>query len=202
MKWDELITNSQGLVPCVVQDTSTKKVLMLAYMNEESLQKTLETKEMWFYSRSRQELWNKGATSGNKLQVVKLSKDCDSDSLLASVIPAGPACHTGAFSCFSENQTDIGDLWFLAELENIIRERKETPQDNSYTNYLFNHGLDKIAKKFGEEAFEVVLAAKNNEPTEVVWETADLLYHLMVLLNDQNVSLREVVEKLQKRHEV
>lgn len=197
--------NEQGLVPVVVQHAQTKEVLTVAYMNQESLEKTIETNETWFYSRSRKELWNKGATSGNTQQVISIRTDCDQDALVVEVIPNGPACHTGETTCFHNHvlipEEKVGSFGILADLVNVIQEREKTMPEGAYTTYLFEKGVDKIGKKIGEEATEVVIAAKNRDAQELQWEAADLLYHLLVLLQEQKVDLYEVLEVLQKRHE-
>ncbi len=197
--------NEQGLVPVVVQHAQTREVLTVAYMNQESLEKTIATKETWFYSRSRKELWNKGATSGNKQQVISIRTDCDQDALVVEVIPNGPACHTGETTCFHKDvltpDEKVGSFGILADLVNVIQEREKTMPEGAYTTYLFEKGVDKIGKKIGEEATEVVIAAKNRDAQELQWEAADLLYHLLVLLQEQKVDLYEVLEVLQKRHE-
>lgn len=197
--------NEQGLVPVVVQHAQTKEVLTVAYMNQEALEKTIDTKETWFYSRSRKELWNKGATSGNKQQVISIRTDCDQDALVVEVIPNGPACHTGETTCFHKDvltpNEKVGSFGILADLVNVIQEREKTMPEGAYTTYLFEKGVDKIGKKIGEEATEVVIAAKNRDAQELQWEAADLLYHLLVLLQEQKVDLYEVLEVLQKRHE-
>jgi phosphoribosyl-AMP cyclohydrolase / phosphoribosyl-ATP pyrophosphohydrolase len=196
--------NEQGLIPVVVQDVQSKEVLTVAYMNEESLQKTIETNETWFYSRSRNELWHKGATSGNKQKVVSIKADCDQDALVIEVIPAGPACHTGTTSCFTELLVENerpGSVGILPQLVEVIKQREIDMPEGAYTTYLFDKGIDKICKKVGEEATEVVIGAKNRDKEEVKWESADLLYHLLVLLQEQKVNIYEVLEVLQKRHE-
>ena len=199
VKFDE-----KGLVPAIIQDAMTKEVLTLAYMNEESLAKTIETGETWFYSRSRQELWHKGATSGNTQTVVSMNYDCDQDALLVLVYPKGPACHTGAVSCFSErvveNNTSMADYQILQSLEKVIIERERQRPEGAYTTYLFEKGVDKILKKVGEEAAEVIIAAKNRDHEELKWETADLLYHLQVLLVEQGLPFKEVLRTLEERH--
>lgn len=201
----EIQFDAQGLVPAIVQDARTKEVLTLAYMNEESYQKTIETGETWFYSRSRQELWHKGATSGNTQKVVAMRTDCDADALVVEVVPNGPACHTGAVSCFHnsiiEKTSETGSVEILTTLKNVISEREEQMPEGAYTTYLFDKGVDKIGKKVGEEATEVVIAAKNRDAEELKWESADLLYHLMVLLQEQKVDLYDVLGVLQQRHE-
>lgn len=198
--------DEKGLVPAIVQDAQSKEVLMLAYMNKESLEKTLETGETWFYSRSRQELWHKGATSGNVQRVVDIRYDCDADTLLVLVEPAGPACHTGSYSCFSrslngEARTPTADRFaILNELEQIIAQRDAERPEGAYTTYLFEKGVDKILKKVGEEASEVIIAAKNRDPEELKWEAADLIYHLLVLLEEQKLPFQEVLNVLMERH--
>ncbi|MBT2678935.1 bifunctional phosphoribosyl-AMP cyclohydrolase/phosphoribosyl-ATP diphosphatase HisIE [Bacillus sp. ISL-35] len=207
MKVEDLKFDSNGLIPAVVQDASTREVLTVAYMNEESLSKSLETRETWFYSRSRQELWHKGATSGNTQKIVEIKYDCDGDALVVLVEPAGPACHTGAVSCFSENLLDktttentaLTDFAVMLELEKTIRDREQDMPEGAYTTYLFEKGVDKILKKVGEEAAEVIIAAKNRDAEELKWEAADLLYHLMVLLQEQKLPLKEVLGVLNKR---
>ncbi|MDX5474677.1 MAG: bifunctional phosphoribosyl-AMP cyclohydrolase/phosphoribosyl-ATP diphosphatase HisIE [Bacillaceae bacterium] len=201
IKFDE-----NGLIPAVVQDARTKAVLTLAYMNEQSLNLTLETKQTWFWSRSRQELWNKGATSGNTQKVVEVKYDCDQDAVLVLVEPNGPACHTGEETCFHEvvykeerdSTSATSNMLFL--LEELISQRKAEMPEGSYTTYLFEKGVDKILKKVGEEAAEVIIAAKNNDAEELKWESADLLFHLLVLLNQQNVPLQDVLGVLEERH--
>lgn len=197
---------SKGLVPAVITDNQTKDVLMLAYMNEESYQKTLETKETWFYSRSREELWHKGATSGNIQTVVSIKLDCDQDTLLINVIPKGPACHTGEQSCFfnpiledDKTNEQLVDQSIIDKVMDEVEERKVTRVANSYTNYLFDKGIDKIAKKVIEEAGEVVIAAKNNDKKEIILEVSDLLFHTFVLMSNQNVTLDEVKTELENR---
>lgn len=206
MNLESVKFDQNGLVPAIVQDAASKEVLTLAYMNKESLQKTIETKQTWFYSRSRQELWNKGATSGNTQEVEGLKYDCDQDALLVLVKPAGPACHTGAYSCFSETlfgkaQESGPDRFnILNTLEKLIAEREAEMPEGSYTTYLFTEGVDKILKKVGEEASEVIIAAKNRDAEELKWEAADLLFHLMVLLREQKLPLDEVLSVLKERH--
>ncbi|RBW71617.1 bifunctional phosphoribosyl-AMP cyclohydrolase/phosphoribosyl-ATP pyrophosphatase [Bacillus taeanensis] len=206
MNVNELKFDEKGLIPAVVQDAASKEVLTVAYMNEESLTKSLETKETWFYSRSRQELWHKGATSGNTQRIVDMRYDCDQDALVVLVTPSGPACHTGSYSCFSksllneeaavrENRFDI-----VNELETVIAKREAERPEGAYTTYLFEKGVDKILKKVGEEAGEVIIAAKNRDPEELKWEVADLLYHLLVLLREQKLPLDDVLQVLEERH--
>jgi phosphoribosyl-AMP cyclohydrolase / phosphoribosyl-ATP pyrophosphohydrolase len=198
--------DQNGLVPAIVQDAASKEVLTLAYMNEESLKKTVETKETWFYSRSRQELWHKGATSGNTQKVVEMRYDCDQDAILVLVQPAGPACHTGAYTCFSEtiDKQEVSPLQdrfeIINTLEKLIAERENELPEGSYTTYLFNEGVDKILKKVGEEASEVIIASKNRNHEELKWEVADLLFHLLVLLREQKLPLDVVLKVLEERH--
>ncbi|MDQ0975197.1 phosphoribosyl-ATP pyrophosphohydrolase/phosphoribosyl-AMP cyclohydrolase [Neobacillus niacini] len=198
--------DEKGLVPAIVQDAETKEVLTLAYMNQESLTKTLETGETWFYSRSRQELWHKGATSGNTQTVISVKYDCDKDAVLVQVEPKGPACHTGAVSCFTEGvvteraATSLADYQILQSLEKLIIEREQERPEGAYTTYLFEKGVDKILKKVGEEASEVIIAAKNRDKEELKWEAADLLYHLQVLLVEQGLPFKEVLKTLEERH--
>ncbi|MDD5544187.1 MAG: bifunctional phosphoribosyl-AMP cyclohydrolase/phosphoribosyl-ATP diphosphatase HisIE [Acidobacteriia bacterium] len=214
---DELFSklkfDPEGLIPAVVQDATTKKLLTLAYMNRESLEKTLETRETWFWSRSRKELWHKGATSGNTQRVERLVADCDGDALLIEVTPRGPACHTGAESCFdtsvlmerwggisgatSSESADIGKV--LAHLTGVIQQRKRDLPEGSYTTSLFRKGLDHIAKKVAEESTETILAAKGHQPDQIVYETADLLYHLLVLLQAEDIPLEKIAQELAAR---
>ncbi|MGN1387387.1 MAG: bifunctional phosphoribosyl-AMP cyclohydrolase/phosphoribosyl-ATP diphosphatase HisIE [Bacillus sp. (in: firmicutes)] len=207
MKDVQLKFDSNGLIPAIVQDAASKKVLTLAYMNEESLQKTIETGETWFYSRSRQELWHKGATSSNTQSVQSIAFDCDQDALVVLVNPKGPACHNGTTSCFtetlykSEEPAAKTDSSFLYELENIIAEREQQRPEGSYTTYLFEKGVDKILKKVGEESAEVIIAAKNRDHDELQWESADLIFHLLVLLKEQNLPFSDVLDALKQRHE-
>lgn len=198
--------DERGLIPAIVQDARSGEVLTLAYMNSDSLQKTLDTSETWFWSRSRSELWHKGATSGNFQRVVAIRQDCDSDALVVLVEPAGPACHTGKRSCFyrdiegevvDENFRGLGTV--LDELFDLIESRRKDRPEGSYTTYLFEHGLDKILKKLGEEASETIIAAKNDEKAPLISESADLIYHLMVLLVERGVSLDEIKDELLSR---
>jgi phosphoribosyl-ATP pyrophosphohydrolase/phosphoribosyl-AMP cyclohydrolase len=197
-----------GLVPAVVQDAVSKEVLMLAYMNRESLAKTLETGETWFWSRSRGELWNKGATSGHKQKVRSIAYDCDGDALLVRVEQIGPACHTGRYSCFHQDIVRDGEAGrepaadrfrMLNELEAVIARRYAERPEGAYTTYLFEKGLDKILKKVGEETAEVIIGAKNRDNGELRYETADLLFHLMVLLRERGLPLDDVLAELESR---
>jgi phosphoribosyl-ATP pyrophosphohydrolase/phosphoribosyl-AMP cyclohydrolase len=198
--------DERGLIPAIVQDARTGEVLTLAYMNADSLQKTLDTRETWFWSRSRSELWHKGATSGNFQRVIAIRQDCDSDALVVLVDPAGPACHTGKRSCFYRDlEGQVVDANFrglgtvLDELYDLIESRRKNRPEGSYTTYLFEQGLDKILKKLGEEASETIIAAKNDEKGPLVSESADLIYHLIVLLVDRGVSLDEIKDELLSR---
>lgn len=197
LKFDE-----NGLIPAIIQDAQTKEVLTLAYMNEASLKKTMETKETWFFSRKRQELWNKGETSGNKQIVKHISFDCDSDALLVQVEPLGPACHTGEDTCFHNILYQDGEMEsdVIPMLTNKIKDRRNNPEEGSYTTYLFNKGLDKILKKVGEETSEVIIGAKNNDKQELIWEIADLTYHKLVLMELLDVSVSDIKSELHKRH--
>jgi phosphoribosyl-AMP cyclohydrolase / phosphoribosyl-ATP pyrophosphohydrolase len=205
MNIEEIRFDEKGLVPAIIQDAETLEVLTLAYMNKESLAKTLESGETWFFSRSRQELWHKGATSGNTQTVVGIKYDCDQDALLVQVQPKGPACHTGAVSCFSgeavsERKSSLADYQILQSLEKVILQREVERPEGAYTTYLFEKGVDKILKKVGEEAAEVIIAAKNRDHEELKWEAADLLYHLQVLLVEQGLPFKEVLLTLEERH--
>lgn len=188
---------SAGLIPAIIQDEKTNKVLMLGYMNEESLTKTNETGKVTFFSRSRQELWTKGETSGNYLFVKSIAKDCDDDTLLIKVEPAGPVCHTGNDTCFDEINDNSNFLFYL---ESVIEERQKNQSEKSYTVSLFKKGINKIAQKVGEEATETIIEALNGSRELLIEETGDLLYHLLVLLRAKDVKLSEVLKVLQKRH--
>lgn len=210
IKFDE-----KGLIPAIIQDYKSGQVLMLAYMNWESLAKTMETGKTWFYSRSRQQLWMKGEESGHIQEVKQIFYDCDQDTLLVKVNQTGVACHTGHYSCFYRDMegneiepaiVDVEKIYdsvqgpgILYELYDIIRDRKEKMPEGSYTAYLFDKGLDKILKKVGEENAEVIIAAKNREKLEVVYEVSDLIYHLLVLLVEQGVELGDIFAELKSR---
>lgn len=221
---DELKFDAHGLIPVIIQDYTDGRVLMVAYMNRESIEKTLETGQTHFYSRSRQELWHKGATSGHFQHVKSLEVDCDRDALLWQVEQIGAACHEGLRSCFrgtagktdeettltiqtedgsngsvnnAERQKNIG--WILEELATVIASRKKEMPEGSYTTYLFTKGQDKILKKVGEEAAEVIIGAKNNSRNEIVYECSDLIYHLLVLLRHYDIELAEIAQELNKR---
>ncbi len=217
LKWDEA-----GLIPAVIQEAASGTVLMVGYMNRESLRKTLETGYTWFYSRSRKRLWKKGETSGHVQRVEQIRTDCDQDTLLIQVTQEGPgACHEGYHSCFHYGVTIDGGVEgenmsaertfdpekvygsssgaILEEVYQVIRDRKENPKEGSYTTYLFNEGINKILKKVGEEAAEVIIAAKDPEDEPLIYEAADLLYHLMVLLVERGLHPNQVFEELQRR---
>jgi phosphoribosyl-ATP pyrophosphohydrolase/phosphoribosyl-AMP cyclohydrolase len=191
-----------GLVPAVIQDELTGQVLMLGYMNREALDKTREEGLVTFFSRSKNRLWTKGETSGNTLQVRSITRDCDADSLLIKVMPKGPTCHTGTTSCFGEEQASnrAAAIRFIANLEEVIQQRKANPAEGSYTNFLFDKGVNKIAQKVGEEAVETVIDAVAGELNTMKGEAADLLYHLLVLLAATGLELKDVVAVLQERH--
>lgn len=198
IKFDE-----KGLIPAIVQDLNTGKVLMLAYMNNEAIKLTLETKKTWFYSRSREKLWNKGETSGNYQMVKQLSYDCDGDTILLEVEPLGHSCHTGEESCFFNKVFDENldyDKDMLQKLYSRITDRRENPVEGSYTNYLFNKGVDKILKKVGEETSEVIIASKNNSKDEMIYEISDLVYHMLVLMIDRGVTISDIKKELGKRY--
>lgn len=195
LKFDE-----KGLIPVVVQDFYTKKVLTLAYMNEESLAITLEKKMMCFFSRSRQKLWLKGETSGAFQHLVSLTADCDGDALVAEVIKDGPACHTGKDSCFFQNIYGEQKDFSTAELYALLTERKRLRPEGSYTTYLFEKGREKILKKVGEECTEVVIAAMKNDKRETIFEVSDLCYHVLVLMAEMNITPGEVLDELASRH--
>lgn len=196
--------DAQGLIPAIIQDVETKEVLMMAYMNKEALMKTLESGQTWFWSRSRQEFWHKGATSGHFQDVREVSFDCDADSLLVKVVQHGAACHTGEKSCFHNPILQGGaaasvSADILNEVYAVVMSRKRERPEGSYTTYLFDKGLDKILKKVGEEAAEVIIGAKNENRDEVIYEVSDLLYHLLVLLGEQDITPDEVYRELAKR---
>ncbi|GGB44550.1 histidine biosynthesis bifunctional protein HisIE [Lentibacillus populi] len=200
---EQVMFDESGLVPAIIQDIDTGKVLTLAYMNEAALQKTIETKETWLFSRSRQELWNKGETSGNKQMVKRVKYDCDGDAILVQVQPLGPACHTGSESCFYKQlyEEDNGaDFAMLNQLVNTIKSRRNNPVDGSYTTYLFNEGIDKVLKKVGEETGEVIIGAKNADNAELIWEISDLIYHTLIVMEIRNVTLSDIRKELYQRH--
>lgn len=203
MNINELIFDENGLIPAIIVDAKSKEVLTLAYMNKESLEISLKEKRTCFYSRKRQALWRKGETSGNFQNIISITADCDNDALLITVIKEGPACHTGQNSCFFNNlyTSDVKDFDFtISSLANLIKERKQNPKDGSYTNYLFEKGLDKILKKIGEESSEVIIGAKNNDKEETIYEIADLTYHILVLMSQMGILTDEVLSELKSRH--
>ena len=199
---DQLKFDEKGLIPAVIVEAGTHRLLMVAYMNRESLKISMETGKTCFWSRSRQELWTKGETSGNYQHIVSITADCDLDTLKVVVEKDGPACHTGAETCFfnpvyqSEEKSDFT----LDALMELIRGRKTNPQEGSYTTYLFQKGLDKILKKIGEESTEVIIAAKDNDPKETIYEISDLVYHVMVMMIQQGISLEDIRRELASRH--
>lgn len=205
-RWEELTKNSDGLIPVVVQDVKSDAVLMVAYMNEEAYEQTIRTGRMTYYSRSRRQLWLKGETSGHFQYVHSLTADCDLDTLLAKVTQVGAACHTGSYSCFfnpvmhrSETAETHNPLKVFEEVFAVIEDRKAHPKEGSYTNYLFDKGIDKILKKLGEEATEIVIAAKNPNPNEIKYEISDFLYHMMVLMAQKGITWEEITTELAKR---
>lgn len=187
-----------GLIPAIIQDNMTNKVLMLGFMNEEAYQKTLETNKVVFYSRTKQRLWMKGETSGNTLQVVSITPDCDNDTLLIKAIPAGPVCHTGSGTCFGEK--DEEDIMFLKYLQNFIERRRMEMPEGSYTTTLFQKGINRMAQKVGEEAVETIIEATNGTEDRLIYEGADLLYHLIVLLTSKGLRIEDLAKELKKRH--
>jgi phosphoribosyl-AMP cyclohydrolase / phosphoribosyl-ATP pyrophosphohydrolase len=209
---DQIEFDERGLIPVVVQDVNSRQVLLLAYMNAESLKRTIETKETWFWSRSRSSLWHKGETSGNTQRVTEILVDCDHDALTLLVTANGPACHTGEQSCFhnelqeadglhddqvAARESDLGAI--LNELYSLIGLRKHQRPAGSYTSYLFDQGLDKILKKVGEESSEIIIAAKNQDSEALVAEASDLLYHLIVLMVERGLTLDEIRDELVRR---
>ena len=204
IKWSEFKLNSDGLIPVVVQDYKTDEVLMVAYMNEEAFQATLHTGKMTYWSRSRQELWLKGATSGHFQYVKSLTLDCDNDTILAKVAQTGAACHTGNKTCFfqplmKKEYNDANPLRVFQDVYDVIMDRKLHPKEGSYTNYLFDKGIDKILKKVGEECTEIVIAAKNPDKDEIKYEISDFLYHVMVLMAEKGVTWEEITRELARR---
>ncbi|WP_278712359.1 bifunctional phosphoribosyl-AMP cyclohydrolase/phosphoribosyl-ATP diphosphatase HisIE [Eubacterium ventriosum] len=204
MSFDQFKKNSDGMIPVVVQDYKTDKVLMVAYMNEEAFNLTIKTGKMTYFSRSRNEIWVKGVTSGHFQYVKELSMDCDLDTMLAKVYQAGVPCHTGADTCFfntlvKKEYDESNPMRVFEDVYNVILDRKKNPKEGSYTNYLFDKGIDKILKKVGEEATEIVIAAKNPDPQEVKYEISDFLYHVMVLMAEKGVSWKEITKELSRR---
>ena len=189
-----------GLVPAIIQDALTQKVLMLGFMNEEAYKKTMDTKHVTFWSRTRNTLWTKGETSGNFLNLVDIKVDCDNDTLLVQAHPDGPTCHTGTDTCWGEENVP-SPLLFLTELQDFINRRKEEMPEGSYTTKLFKEGINKIAQKVGEEALETVIEATNGTDDHLVYEASDLLYHLLVMLTEKGLRIEDVAQELQKRHD-
>jgi phosphoribosyl-ATP pyrophosphohydrolase/phosphoribosyl-AMP cyclohydrolase len=189
-----------GLVPAIIQDFSSSQVLMMGYMNKDALSKTLETKKVTFFSRTKNRLWTKGEESGNSLNLVNISLDCDNDTLLIKVKPVGPTCHTGTTTCWDSDKTEESQLVWLHQLEQLLAERKNADPDSSYTASLYARGTKRISQKVGEEGVEVALAATSGDKAELVCESADLMYHLFVLLQDQGLSFDDVINKLKERH--
>lgn len=189
-----------GLVPAIVQDATTKNVLMMGYMNQEALLKTIETKKVTFYSRSRLCLWTKGETSGNFLDLVSITIDCDNDTLLVKVNPHGPTCHTGNDTCWGETN-DANPLLFLTYIQDFINKRKDEMPEGSYTTSLFKDGINKIAQKVGEEALETVIEATNGTNERLIYEGADMLYHLVVMLTAKGLRIEDLAKELQERHD-
>ncbi len=199
---DELKFDSNGLIPAIVVNSATKKVLTLAYMNRESLEISLEKGLTCFWSRSRQELWLKGETSGNYQHIISITADCDKDTLVVTVRPDGPACHLGTESCFENKlwESDEEEEFSLEALMKLIEGRKTDKKEGSYTTYLFEKGLDKILKKVGEESTEVIIAAKAQDKAETIYEISDLVYHVMVLMIEAGISLDDISKELASRH--
>lgn len=199
--------NKQKLIPAIVQDYKTKEVLMLAYVNDESYNYMLDKKETCFFSRSREKLWHKGETSGNFQKIKKMYLDCDKDALLILVEQTGVACHTGKYSCFFNEVVNYNsnieiNNTIIEDLYNMIDDRNKNPKENSYTNYLLDQGIDKICKKVGEESAETIIAAKNDNKTDLIGEICDLIYHILVLMYNRKITLDNVKEKLTQRHTI
>jgi phosphoribosyl-ATP pyrophosphohydrolase/phosphoribosyl-AMP cyclohydrolase len=194
MKYD-----NEGLIPAIIQDDDSKEVVMLGYMNKESYELTIMTKRVWFYSRSRKKLWMKGETSKNILKVISIDLDCDKDTLLISVNPSGPTCHTGEISCFHNNVLGYKSIDYLKKLEHVIKSRIEQREEGSYTLKLMDSGLDRIVQKFGEEAVETIIAFKNSDKEKMVGEATDLMYHFLVMLFAKELSLSDINKELSVR---
>ncbi|ASA54729.1 bifunctional phosphoribosyl-AMP cyclohydrolase/phosphoribosyl-ATP diphosphatase HisIE [Vibrio gazogenes] len=194
--WDKV----EGLIPAIVQDFKSGQVLMMGYMNASALEKTLSTEQVTFFSRTKQRLWTKGETSGNVLQLKNIALDCDHDTLLVKVDPIGPTCHTGTTSCWDADQQEESQMVWLHQLEQLLGERKQADPASSYTASLYARGTKRISQKVGEEGVEVALAATSGDKAELVCESADLIYHLLVLLQDQGLSMNDVIDKLKERH--
>ncbi|MFA0086302.1 bifunctional phosphoribosyl-AMP cyclohydrolase/phosphoribosyl-ATP diphosphatase [Vibrio sp. 10N.286.49.C2] len=189
-----------GLIPAIIQDFQSSQVLMMGYMTPDALDKTTETQQVTFFSRTKARLWTKGETSGNVLQLKSIALDCDNDTLLVKVDPIGPTCHTGTTTCFDADQQEESQMVWLHQLEQLLADRKNADPDSSYTASLYARGTKRISQKVGEEGVEVALAATSGDKAELVCESADLIYHLLVLLQDQGLSLNDVVNKLKERH--
>ena len=189
-----------GLVPAIIQDAKTKNVLMLGFMNQEAYEKTLATGKVTFWSRSRNQLWTKGETSGNFLNLVSIQNDCDNDTLLVKVNPIGPTCHTGTDTCWGQENTE-NPLLFLTELQDFIEKRHEEMPEGSYTTRLFKEGINKMAQKMGEEALEAVIEATNGTDEKLIYEVSDMFYHLIVLLTSKGLRIEDIATELQKRHD-
>ena len=189
-----------GLVPAIIQDAKTKNVLMLGFMNQEAYEKTLETGKVTFWSRSRNQLWTKGGTSGNFLELVSIQNDCDNDTLLVKANPMGPTCHKGTDTCWGEENTE-NPLLFLTELQDFIEKRHEEMPEGSYTTRLFKEGINKMAQKMGEEALEAVIEATNGSNEKLIYEVSDMFYHLIVLLTSKGLRIEDIAKELQKRHD-
>ncbi|KFA96016.1 MULTISPECIES: bifunctional phosphoribosyl-AMP cyclohydrolase/phosphoribosyl-ATP diphosphatase HisIE [Vibrio] len=189
-----------GLVPAIIQDFQSSQVLMMGYMNPEALEKTLETEQVTFFSRTKSRLWTKGETSGNVLQLRNIALDCDNDTVLVKVDPIGPTCHTGTTTCFDGDPQEESQMVWLHQLEQLLAARKDADPQSSYTASLYARGTKRISQKVGEEGVEVALAATSGDKAELICESADLIYHLMVLLQDQGLSMNDVVNKLKERH--
>ncbi|EHR5477894.1 bifunctional phosphoribosyl-AMP cyclohydrolase/phosphoribosyl-ATP diphosphatase HisIE [Vibrio parahaemolyticus] len=196
INWEKV----DGLVPAIVQDFQSSQVLMMGYMNQDALAKTGETGQVTFFSRTKERLWTKGETSGNVLQLVNISLDCDNDTLLVGVNPIGPTCHTGTTTCWDGDAQEESQMVWLHQLEQLLAARKSADPDSSYTASLYARGTKRISQKVGEEGVEVALAATSGDKAELVCESADLIYHLLVLLQDQGLSMNDVVNKLKERH--
>jgi phosphoribosyl-ATP pyrophosphohydrolase/phosphoribosyl-AMP cyclohydrolase len=193
-----------GLVPAIIQDAKTKNVLMLGFMNQEAYEKTVETKKVTFWSRTRQTLWTKGETSGNYLNLVSIQNDCDNDTLLVKVNPIGPTCHTGTDTCWGEANTPLEDtnpLLFLAELQDFIEKRHEEMPEGSYTTSLFKDGLSRMTQKVGEEAVELVIESMKGDNERMIYEASDMFYHLIVLLTSKGLSIEDIAKELIERHD-
>ena len=194
-----MIKFEDGLIPVITQDYNTKEVLILSYMNEEAYMKTLDEKVLYYYSRSRKELWRKGESSGNTQELISLTYDCDGDALLAQVIQKGPACHTGEISCFHNPLIGEKKVDVLYDLLDVIKDRKKNPKEGSYTNYLLDKGKEKILKKVGEESSEVIIAAMAENKSELIYELSDLVYHSLVLMVSEDIELDDIALELNKR---